>query len=220
MSHIFLNLRRSSTRVCALTVALWLFPAVAAAEDPARTNLELMTDLTSEVVNELLPHFAARLEGRAVYLKKYTVNEHYQFMNTVMARLFTDAGITTYPNAAPTDGTPVVTLEYQALEYDLAYTKVYRSYLIGGKKVARKADVTILASVYDEQGALVWTREAKRDYEDNFNYGDIDRIEEGNFQFTRPALPGGGWGKYAEPVLVTGIVVGLIYLFFSNQSDS
>jgi hypothetical protein len=179
-----------------------------------------MTELTTEVVNELLPHFSERLAGRAIVLRKYTANEQYQFINTIMARLFTDAGITTYPNAAPTDGTPAITLEYQALEYDLAYTKVYRSYLIGGKKVARKADVTLLATLYDDSGAVVWTREAKRDYEDNFGHGELDRIEEGNFAFTRPALPGGGWGKYAEPVLVTGIVVGLIYLFFSNQSDS
>ena len=138
MSHIFSHFRRSSTRAFALGMALCLLPATAAADDPVPTNLELMTDLTSEVVIELVGHFSDRLNGRGVVLKKYAVNEHYQFITTVITRLFTDHGITTYPNGAPADSTPVVTLEYQALEYDLAYTKVYRSYLIGGKKVARK----------------------------------------------------------------------------------
>ena len=28
------------------------------------------------------------------------------------------------------------------------------------------------------------------------------------------------WGRFIEPVIVTGIVVGLVYLFFSNQDSN
>ena len=173
MSQIVTHFRHGSIRRFAIAVVVWLLPVGALAADPAPTNLELMTDLTSEVVGELVDQFSERLAGRAVVLKKYAASEQYQFITTVITRLFARRGITTYPNQAPTDGTPVVTFEYQTLSYDLAYTKVYRSYLIGGKKVGRKADVTILATLYESGGAVAWTGEAERDYEDTFGYGEV-----------------------------------------------
>ena len=92
MSHIVSHFRCRSTRVCAVVMVVWLLPAVAAAADPAPTNLDLMTDLTSEVVAELVDQFSERLAGRGVVLKKYTVNEHYQFITTVITRLFAERG--------------------------------------------------------------------------------------------------------------------------------
>jgi hypothetical protein len=204
----------------ALVGALCLAPLPAGAEEPPPSNLDLMTNLTTEVANELFAEFPDSLAKRPVVLKGFTVNEHYQFLNSVLTRLLTGRGITVYPNAAPTDGTRTVTFQYQAIEFDLAYTKVYRSWLIGGKKVLREADVTLLGTLFADGGSVAWTGQAQRDHDDEFRHSDLDDIEEGNYQFLHPELPGGGWGKYAEPVLVTGIVVGLIYLFFSNQSDS
>jgi hypothetical protein len=77
-----------------------------------------------------------------------------------------------------------------------------------------------MATLAGPDGRVLWFGEAQRERRDEFDYGDAARVEEGSYQFARPVMPSGGWGRYAEPVFVTGIIVGLIYLFFSNQSDN
>ncbi len=114
-----------------------------------------------------------------------------------------------------------VVLTFQNVSFAIAYPDVYRSHVFGGKHVKRLADVRVHATVTDgHSGQVLWVGEASRESADEFDYDDSARVEQGTYQFARPVLPGGGWGKYAEPVFVTGIIVGLIYLFFSNQSDN
>jgi len=112
-------------------------------------------------------------------------------------------------------------LTFQNVAFGLAYTDVYRAHVFGGKHVKRSADVRIHATVTDGySGQVLWVGEGSRERADEFDMDDSAHVEQGVYQFARPVLPGGGLGKYAEPVFVTGIIVGLIYLFFSNQSDN
>lgn len=130
-------------------------------------------------------------------------------------------GTSTLPTIPTTDVPNKVVLTYQNVAFGVAYPDVYRSHLVGGKRVKRRADVRVHATVTDgSSGEVLWVGEAARERADEFEYDDSARVEQGQYQFARPVLPGGGWGKYAEPVFVTGIIVGLIYLFFSNQSDN
>ncbi len=133
----------------------------------------------------------------------------------------TDDSSITATSTVPVGGQDRVVLTFQNIAFGVAYPDVYRSHLIGGKRVKRHADVRVHATLTDPQsGRVLWVGEAAREKNDEFDQDDSARIEMGAFQFARPVLPGGGWGKYAEPVFVTGIIVGLIYLFFSNQSDN
>jgi hypothetical protein len=47
--------------------------------------------------------------------------------------------------------------------------------------------------------------------------GKLDLVAGTNFPFNPPALESKSMSSYVEPVLVTGIVAGLIYLFYANQ---
>jgi hypothetical protein len=138
------------------------------------------------------------------------------------------AGMPPATVAAPESTTVVVVgapgdivLTFQNVAFAIAYPDVYRSHLFGGKRVKRRADIHVHATLTDAaSGEVLWVGEASRGSADEFEFDDAARVEQGVYQFARPVLPGGGWGKYAEPVFVTGIIVGLIYLFFSNQSDN
>lgn len=217
---------RPEHRVLSVAFAAILLTASSSlAEEKVQTNLELMTDLTTQVVSELVDRFSSELSGWGVLLQPFANNEQYQFMTNVFTAALTQRGVTTFqPGADPLAGEDagyLYVLKYQATSFSLSYPKVYRSYLIGGKRVRRRADVTLLATLVDHNnGAVAALSESGRDHEDQFDFSDVDRVEEGTYEFTRPPMPSSGWGKYAEPVLVTGIIVGLIYLFFSNQSDN
>ncbi|MEJ2722025.1 MAG: hypothetical protein P8181_12940, partial [bacterium] len=110
-------------------------------------------------------------------------------------------------------------LEFEVLDFDLRYPKIYRKYLIGGKVVKRRADVRLLAKLVDSgDGLVLWQGEASKTYEDQFPYSQISEVEAGLHEFSKPPREGRSWGKVVEPIAVSAIVVGLIYLFFSNQS--
>ena len=122
--------------------------------------------------------------------------------------------------SATPDSVPTLKLQYQNVVFDLKYVDSHRAYVVGGKRVDRRASVRIMATLSDDSGRVVWVGEAARDHEDEIDYGEAARLEQGMYQFNHPVVPSSGWGKVVEPVFVTAVIVGLIYLFFSNQSDN
>ena len=83
----------------------------------------------------------------------------------------------------------------------------------------RKADVGLHIKLVDPvDHSVIWLGDAAKDYEDQFSYGQIADVEAGTLAFTKPDKTSTKWGKIVEPVVVSGIIVGLIYLFFSNQN--
>ncbi len=226
-------------------VALVFSTASVRAADPAPSNLDLLERMTSEIAEELYAKFGPELGGRVIELRPFASGEDYVFVGNVFTDVLTSRGATTIApstsavggtnpsltdtmpaaaatdSAAPTPSPSGVVLTFQNVTFAIAYPDVYRSHLVGGKRIKRRADVRVHATVTEgASGEVLWVGEAARESTDEFDYDDSARVEQGTYQFARPVLPGSGWGKYAEPVFVTGIIVGLIYLFFSNQSDN
>jgi len=210
--------------VCALVASVVGVAGVRAAEKIA-TNLDLMQSLTTEVVDELHGKFAPVIGNRPVKLKPAGATEDYTFVTGVFSEELTRLGVTTIVPSPPEAGADssvvdAVTLQYQNVVFNMKYVDSHRSYLIGGKRVDRMASVRIMATVMDRDGRVLWVGEAARDHSDEFDYANAAQLEQGSYAFNHPVVPSSGWGRYAEPVFVTGIIVGLIYLFFSNQSNN
>ncbi|MDH3215570.1 MAG: hypothetical protein OEN01_04655 [Candidatus Krumholzibacteria bacterium] len=219
-------------------VLLWSFVALglasvtsrAAAENQVISNLELMERLTAAAATELFKSVPGEVALGHVLLVPYAADEHHEFVDNVLARFLNAAGHKVYGRAGQLtdslranvlpDGR-MLKLEYRVFTFALSYPKIYRSHLIGGKKVKRSADIKLLGKLVDPSDeSLVWIGEASRSHEDQFSHKLLPEVEEGLFAFTKPAQTTTKWGKLVEPVAVTGIIVGLIYLFFSNQDNN
>lgn len=256
--------------VCAALAAMVNAAGVRAAEQTA-SNIDLMQNLTAEVVKELHGKFAPSLNGRAVQLKPANTSEDYYFVTSVLREELMKLGIrviepatplsapmtpapgpapapatagaagtasgtqnstawtgTRTQAAAPPDTSRASTgsadkyvLTYQNVAFEVKYVDSHRSFVVGGKRVERHAAVRMMTTLTDPaDGRVVWVGEAARESNDEIDYGKAMQIEQGSYAFNKPVVPSAGWGKYVEPVFVTGIIVGLIYLFFSNQSDN
>jgi len=208
-----------------LTLGLVAGATAPRAAELVATNLDLLTRLTAGVVQELQGKMLAGVAGRPVALKPFAAGEEYTFVTNVFTAELTRAGVTTLQQgtgstASAADSTGPVVLQYQNVAFGVSYVDSHRAYLVGGKRVERRAIVRIMATLSEPDGRVLWVGEAQRESEDEFEQGDAALVEQGTYQFARPVMPAGGWGRYAEPVFVTGIIVGLIYLFFSNQSDN
>lgn len=209
--------------MCAL-LATVIGAASVCAGEKAPSNIDLMQQLTAQVIGELHGKFAPSVGTRAVQLKPAGTSEDYTFVTNVFREELTKLGVKTIePTAAldPTAADAPLELQYQNVVFDLKYVDSHRSFVVGGKRVDRRAGVRIMTTLTDPaDGHVVWVGEAARDHTDEIDYGDRALIEQGSYTFNKPVVPSAGWGHYVEPVFVTGIIVGLIYLFFSNQSNN
>lgn len=200
---------------------------VLALAGPARaqvkTNLDLASEVAEEVVVQLLADLPAIPTRRGVLLQQAGKEEIYSFLANVFTSILTHDGIKVYSgkNGSDSSSTHPLRLRFQALKFNLSYPKIYRSYLVGGRKVKRRVEMRLFAELSDpDSGVILGVAQAERDYQDQFPYQMISRVEEGLFDFTKPPRRGKKWSRVIEPMVVGAIVVGLIYLFYSNQSGS
>ncbi len=186
------------------------------------TNIDRMRELSRSVADELV-RFDGVAAPQSVRLVPAASDEPHQFLDAILADALRARGVVPHvADVAAGDGAPAaLELRYRAIVFDLAYTDVYRAHLVGGRRVRRHAAVEVSAQLVDPtDGTVVWTGDARRSVDDVVPASELARVQAGAFAFARPEMPSSGWGRYAEPVIVSGIVVGLVYLFFSNQNSN
>jgi len=195
----------------------------ARAAEPVPSNLDLMTQLSTQAAEDIVEKIGQEIGGRRLQVVPSATSEEYQLLEDIFTRILREKGVRAVdPSAQGTtaEGDKPYVLEYKIPVFRLTYPKVYRSHLIGGKKVKREANVRLSAKLLTAGGEVAWIGDSSAENEDQFSHGDLGRVQEGTYQFVKPEMPGSGWGKLVEPVFVSAIIVGMIYLFFSNQSDS
>jgi hypothetical protein len=111
-------------------------------------------------------------------------------------------------------------LSYQIIRLSLSYPRISRKLWFGPREVTRAAQVDIFAQLIDlTTGDIMWVRESHKKYNDTIDYSRLKEVEEAQYDFTRPPRHEFKMTRLLEPLVVGGIVVGLVYLFFSNQSN-
>ena len=117
------------------------------------------------------------------------------------------------PSVAPT------VLDVEILEFGVRYSEVSRKLLLGPVQFTRVAGVYLRVTEHD--GRTGYTEDmitAERHHWDRVAGRERLLAEGANYPFDRPELKAPGLGTYLEPVLVVGIVSGLVFLFYENQN--
>ena len=227
-----------------LVALLGTVSSPARGEGRARSNFDVMDKLAAEVCAELVSKMPADLPTREIRLSPFGSDGRYELIANAFTRSLGEKGYRAYmpvpqakadssaashaepdtvsaPDAVSASGGDAgLRLEFETIAFTLRYPEIYRSRLVGGKNVKRAAELRVLAKLVEpENGFVVWMSEASKSYSDQFSYDDIEDVEASLYDFTKPPRDSRNWGKIVEPVVVSGIIVGLIYLFFSNQGD-
>jgi hypothetical protein len=66
-------------------------------------------------------------------------------------------------------------------------------------------------------GDVLWTRVASAEATDRVSKGQIALVQAASVGLN-PPLPSGSKGRLIEPLIVVGIVTGLVVLFYSNRN--
>jgi hypothetical protein len=211
------------------TVALFVaFTASSAPSEPEErisTNFEVIENTAASAVSELISNMPVVPKGAMIeLLKSRGVGEIDFVFENVLLRRMRESGYRVSIMAPEQKGEQQADsryrLSYQVIRMSLAYPKIGRRYWFGAKEVERLAEIGIFAQLADlGSGDILWVGDAQKKYQDTISYGQLGAVEEEQYAFTMPKRDELRWSRLVEPIIVTGIISGLVYLFFSNQSD-
>lgn len=188
----------------------------ARAQEGPPMNFELVRDAARAASAELVRKM--RAPERTLALRTFGNHEGAFLVENALATELAAAGYVVRTRADSLD----VVLEFEVMDLGLAYTRTWRHAWLGERRVERQARCRLFARLVDEgQASILWGEQAEAKAVDEIPLEKLGDVEEkGSASYLQSTLPPQRWNKYVEPVVVTGIVVGLIVLFFANQNTS
>ncbi len=213
------------TRIISTLVIVFLFASFSVSSSPQKTgekvdtNFDILKQVSNRAIEEMLANMPKiEKSSRIRLVKSRSIGEiDFVFENTLLQTLASRGFQVTDKN--PDQEEPDYELDYQIVRMSLSYPDIGRSWLIGAKEVERYAEIHLFTQLMDSaSGDIIWIGETEKRYSDVIPYSALEKVEDAEYAFTRPERNEFSWGKLVQPVIVTGIVSGLVYLFFSNQS--
>ncbi len=201
-------------RICYCLLAALMICATASVAIPFPTNMDLLVETVASAVNESLgriemPADAASAPLLIVAQSKHDANwmvEHL-LANRLLMRGFS---VTLDSTAAQSAS---MRLSYRVLDLGVSAYSGLR-----GSEVSRQGRVTLALRLSDERDDVVhWQDEITRTQRDRIPKKQLDILQHDQFKFAQTELEEQTWSKFVEPVIVSTVLGGLIYLFFSNR---
>jgi hypothetical protein len=117
------------------------------------------------------------------------------------------------------NGAALPVLEYRILDLSLAYTGARRWMAVGAKSVDRDAAASLHARLLDgTTHEILWVGSGDARASDRIPGDLLREVGASSYPCDPPRLNSRGLGRFVEPVVVTAIVTGLVYLFYTNQN--
>lgn len=188
------------------------------------TNLEILQKISKDAFDEIMDNMVDIEPGSTVILvKDRGVGDIDFVLDNVMLKLFNQNNIKVREKmgeqAGQLKGLDYI-FKYQIVKMSFSYPDIGRSWLIGEKEVERFAEISLFVQLVDaDTRDTVWIGETEKQFNDVIPYSLLEKVEDQEYEFTKPQRQEWTWSSFIEPVVVTGIVGGLVYLFFSNQSN-
>jgi len=203
-------------------------PAAVGRQDVAeatvpKPNITLLAELTASIADGALDKMGLP-EGARVHLRQTDQHEANWLVQSVLVEALTDRGHAILTgnigSAAGEDegGSPSYEISYRIVACETAYPRAWREWVVGSRKVERRTTVDIRFQLSDATKTILWAGSGQRDKRDIVPGGRVAELTTPGQAFTAPELQTGGWDRIIEPVVVAGIVGGLIYLFYTSKS--
>ena len=109
-------------------------------------------------------------------------------------------------------------LNLRPMELGVAYAQTRRSWIFGGKQVPRLASCEIAATLVDPEGDVILTVREGSVIENTISSSDIIIMESSTEEWANGELSDEESGNILEPLVVTGVVTALVYLFYSSRN--
>ena len=217
---IFTGNRHLSRTLCILCLLGVIAPdaALAAAGAPP-SNFEILAQVSSEAAHEIIACVGS--SGLVRVSKTKGIGDVDFILENEFVKQLKDAGVRVSTKSRTAEGDSAsYELSYRIVRFAVSYPKIWRSHWLLSRRVRRSAEIEIFAQLVDQRsGDVTWVGESQKRYVDTIAYSQLPAVEEKQYDFTRPPRSEFKLGKAVEPIIVAGIVTGLVFLFFSNQKN-
>lgn len=201
-------------RSCYRLLAALTVCATASAAVPFPTNMDLLVETVASAVDESLARIEMPDDAAAAPLLVVAQSKHdanWMVEHLLANRLLTRGFSVTLDSTGvqPTS----MRLSYRVLDLGISAHSGLR-----GSAVSRQGRVTLALRLSDERDDVVhWQDEITRMQHDRIPKNQLDILQHDQFKFATTELEEQTWNKFVEPVIVSTVLGGLIYLFFSNR---
>ncbi|MCK5842016.1 MAG: hypothetical protein KAH31_07605 [Candidatus Sabulitectum sp.] len=177
------------------------------------TNLDM---LETVVLNALEP-IAEQVSAQGLEVVTLNVLGEHEggwLIEQIATVALSHAGVTVYT----TRGEDGWMLNLRPMELGVTYAQTRRSWLLGGKQVPRLASCEMAATLVDSSGNVVLTVREGSVIESAVPISDVIIIESSAEKWINGELSEEESGNILEPLVVTGVVTALVYLFYSSRN--
>jgi len=173
---------------------------------PAGHAVRLATPLPGDTLGFLAQRIVEQLRQRGTEVR------------LVPTHATADAGLAEDPPARPLDDSTDLQLRLEVRSAGVSYVRALRSFPFGVKGYRRLASMQVGGSLLDPSTRQVlWARSASAQAMDVVRRGDLGYAQTGSGALV-PMPPRGGGTRLLEPLIVVGVVAGLVVLFYSNRN--
>jgi len=185
-------------------------------------NLAVLRELARTVMADAVDRMDIP-SGARVYMRQVESHDASWLVQSVLLEELTDCGHAVMTGGIPGPEAGVDTgdayeIAYRIVSCETTFPRAWREWVIGSRKVERRAAVDIHFQLSDGSTAIVWAGNVEREKREIIPGSRVEELGTPGQSFTVAEIEPGGWDKVLEPVLVAGIVGGLIYLFYTSRS--
>lgn len=195
-------------------------------EDPPasvvpKPNLVVISELTEEVVQEAVAQMGLP-EGSRLHLRQVDTHDANWLIKSILLQELTSRGHAVRAGQMTASQDPddagVYEIAYRIVYCQTSLPQSWREWVVGPRKFERRTAVDMRFELSDSTKTIVWAEGVQRERREIISGGRIDDLDAPGQAFASPESEQGGWDKIFEPVIVAGIVGGLIYLFYTSRS--
>jgi len=177
------------------------------------TNMDMLESVVSDAVAPVAEQVAAA-GVEAVFLGVEGDHEGSWLLEQIAVSSLNSQGIT----VATSRDEELYSLNLRPMELAVTYSQVRRSWMLGGRQLPRQANCQLAATLLDPMGNVVLTVREGAVLNSTVSAGNIVTLESSSERWVNGELSDEESGNLLEPLVVTGVVTALVYLFYSSRN--
>ena len=181
------------------------------------TNMELAEDALEMAVQEL-PDQLGVYGAETVFVEIEGEHSGNWFIEQTVISVLHDSGLEVMDREY-SQGAGML-LRIRPMELLVEYGDVSRPWIVGSKRVERIAKCELSSSLMDEEGQLLMSIRTSGIQQDVVSWSDAEMPSgSSQWEWLSSELPSNSGGGLLEPIVVTGVVASLVYLFYSSRAE-
>ncbi len=192
-----------------LTIVLALTPS----------NMELAEEaliISSEALSDILESH----DVQVIMIEILGEHEGGWFIEQTLTSVLCENGITVINSVPDSSSRSSERLMIRPMEIVVEYGDVSRPWLIGNKRVERIARCELSATLIDSDGKIIMTARTDGTADDVVSWSDASTLSgSSEWEWLSRELPEDSGSGILEPLIVSGVVASLVYLFYSSRAN-